>query len=459
MQALVLITFLAATLMDFATTSPAVPGVLKFTPELLSLIISGLILLRSLRGGLSVISAKYWFAFGFLAFVIVCGIFTNGVGPGPMLAGMRYDLRAIPLFLLPAVANFTDQQKRTQFKVILGLALLQLPVSIYQRWVIYSSGRFSGDDVKGTVMDSGILSMLLICVVCVIMGYFMRGQLKKWPFIPLFFLTLFPTTINETKATVILLPVGLMATIIAASPPGKRLKVFFAGTSLLGLFAGLLFPIYALMKANSPYKDDKSLLDFFTNEKQLGTYVNDKKDIGLGGAKRMVGRGTAIKFPLQYLAKDPVHLAFGLGLGNASHSNLGEQFTGRYYDLFQYFVVSSAAAFLLELGIVGTVLVFLLYWLIFTDSLAVSKLDKEGPVGGLAAGWIGVVGVMGLATFYNVSHSYVSISYLYWYFAGLVVARRGELLAMAKLTQVAGRTVLRRTAAAVADSRLHPSGR
>jgi hypothetical protein len=274
----------------------------------------------------------------------------------------------------------------------------------------------------------------------------------------LFFLVLFPTTINETKATVILLPVGLLATVIAASPPGKRLKVFFAGTALLGLFAALLFPIYALMNANSPYKDDKSLLDFFTNEKQLGNYVNDKKDIGLGGAKRMVGRGTAIKFPLKYLAKDPVHLAFGLGLGNASHSNLGEQFTGRYYDLFQYFVVSSAAAFLLELGVVGTALVFLLYWLIFTDSLAVAKLDKDGPVGGLAAGWIGVVGVMGLATFYNVSHSYVSVSYLYWYFAGMVVARRGELLAVVRHAQIAGRTV-RRTAAAAADSRLQPSGR
>jgi hypothetical protein len=456
MQALVIITFCVAMLMDFATTNPLVPGVLKFTPELLSLIITVLILFRSLRGGLSTISAKYWFTFGFLSFVIVCGIFTNGVGPGPMLAGMRYDLRAIPLFLLPAVAHFTDEQKRTQFKVILGLALLQLPVSIYQRWTIYSQGRFSGDDVRGTVLDSGIMSMLLICVVCVLMGFFMRGQLKKWPFFILFFLLLFPTTINETKATVILLPVGLMATIIAASPPGKKLKVFFAGTALLGMFAAILFPIYALMNANSPYKDDKSLLDFFTNEKQLGNYVNDKKDIGVGGAKRMVGRGTAIKLPLKYLARDPVNLAFGLGLGNASHSNLGEQFSGRYYDIFKYFVVSSAAAFLLEVGVVGITLIFILYWLIFTDALAVAKLDKEGPVGGLAAGWIGVVGVMGLATFYNVSHSFVSVSYLYWYFAGMVVARRGELLALARQAPVAGKVVLRR--AAIARSSLQPSG-
>jgi hypothetical protein len=425
MQALIITIFCVATLSDFLTASNAVPGVVKFIPEILSVVMCVLVLLKGLRGGLSTIPSKYWLVFGLLAFVILCGILTNSVGAGPALQGMRYYLRAIPLFFLPAVSNFTEQNTRQQLRAVLALALLQVPVSIYQRWVIISQNRFSGDDVRGTVMDSGILSIFLICVVVVLTAFYMRGQIRKWPFVALFFVLLFPTTINETKATVILLPVGLMSAIIAASSRGKRIKVFLGGTALLGAFAAILFPVYGLMNANSPYKSDKNLLDFFTDEKQLGTYINDKKDLGFG-AKRLVGRGTAIKFPLQYLARDPVHLAFGLGLGNASHSNLGEAFSGKYYDLFRNFVVSAAAAFLLEIGLLGTVLVFLLYWLLFTDALVVAKRDSNLS-GAFGAGWVGVVGVMGLAAFYNVTHAYISVSFLYWYFAGVVATRRGQL--------------------------------
>jgi hypothetical protein len=435
MQALVLLTFCIATLTDFLTTSPAVPGVLKFAPEMISGVVAALVLLKALRTGLGSVPTKYWFVFGFLSLIIICGIITNSVGSGPILAGMRYYLRAIPLFFLPAVANFTEKDLRQQLRVVLGLALLQVPVAIYQRWVIISQDRFSGDDVRGTVMDSGVLSIFLICVVVVLTAFFMRGQLRKWPFLALFFVVLFPTTINETKATVVFLPIGLLATIIAASAPGKRLKVFLGGMALLGMFAGILFPVYALMNANSPYKDDKSLLDFFTNEKQLGNYIGDKKEVGFG-TKRLVGRSTAIKFPLQYLARDPVHLAFGLGLGNASHSNIGENFSGKYYQLFQNFVVSASAAFLLELGIVGTALVFLLYWLLFADALTVARSDSS-LTGAIAAGWIGVVCVMGIASFYNVTHAYVSLSFLYWYFAGVVATRRGQLVQL-KHQSVAG---------------------
>jgi hypothetical protein len=426
MQALTLIIFCVATLMDFATESNAIPGVLKFSPELLSILVAAIVLLRALRGKLAHIPHKYWFAFGFLSVIIICGIFTNDVGTGPVLAGMRYYLRAIPMFFLFAVAEFSEKNLRTQLKLLVVLALVQVPVSIYQRWTIIAADRFSGDDVRGTLMDSGVLSLFLICVVLILTALHMRGHVKRIPFLILFFTLLIPTTINETKATVIFLPLGLMTAIIAASPRGKRIKVFLGGLTLLGVFAAILLPIYAMMNANSPYKDRKGLLDFFTNEQQVSNYINDKKDVGFG-TKRLVGRGTAIRFPLQYLARDPVNLAFGLGIGNASHSSLGNNFTGKYYDLFQNFVVSAAAAFLLELGLVGTGLVFVLYWLTFTDTLAVARQD-QGLMSALAAGFIGVIAVMSVAEFYDVTHAYVSLSYPYWYLAGAIASRRGELL-------------------------------
>src|SRR5262249_16510322 len=155
--------------------------------------------------------------------------------------------------------------------------------------------------------------------------------------------------------------------------------------------------------------------------KQIDIYMNTKGGTGIGSHK-LARRGDAVRVPLQYLSKDPVKLAFGLGLGNASHSNLGEQFTGRYYDLFQAFAYISFSIFLLEIGVMGTFIVFLLYAMIFFDAIFVARRDSDKLTGPLAVGYIGVVAVFGAATFYAAIHAYAILSYLYWYTAGMVAA-------------------------------------
>jgi hypothetical protein len=144
------------------------------------------------------------------------------------------------------------------------------------------------------------------------------------------------------------------------------------------------------------------------------------------GTTQDVRRADAIRVPLEYLGRDPVRLAFGLGLGNASNSNLGESFVGEYYLLFQKFLITSFSTFLLEIGVLGTAVVFALYWLVFSDALAVARSDS-GFVGAMAVGWIGVVAMMTAATFYTHTHVFASISYLYWYFSGMIAARRVQL--------------------------------
>ena len=48
---------------------------------------------------------------------------------------------------------------------------------------------------------------------------------------------LLPTTINETKVTVIFLPLGLLVTLIAGAEPGKRLR--YAGLTLIALMSSM----------------------------------------------------------------------------------------------------------------------------------------------------------------------------------------------------------------------------
>jgi len=424
MQVLIIILILAATLIDGFVTGFNMFPLLRLIPEVFSVIIVVVVLMRGVRYGFPLVAPKYWFVFGLLTLIILCGILTNDVGSGPTLAGMRTYLRAIPLFLLPAVYPFTDKQLQQQLKVILGIAVLQIPFAIYQRFVILSQGRFSGDDVRGTLADSGVLSIFLICCTLVVVGLMMKDRLKKSYFVVLFFALLTPTMINETKAIVLMLPAGLLTTIVAAAPAGKRLKVFGAGMALLVAFGCVLVPVYDAMAVYNPYRTNKHLLDFFTDQSEIEKYMVSKK-VGVGTVAPL-RRGDALKVPVEYLAKDPIRLAFGLGLGNASRSNLGESFTGNYYGLFQSFVILSFTVFILELGLLGTSLVFLLYWLIFRDSIAVARSDT-GLIGSVAVGWIGAVVVIGMATFYTDIHVFASLSYLFWYFAGIIAARRMAL--------------------------------
>jgi hypothetical protein len=427
MFALTIIALCAASVCEFLGTVFSTPiAYVKFVPELLSMILTIAVLMEGMRRGFSLVSAKYWVAFGIVVFIMVCAFFANSEEPGPVVAGMRQYLRGMPMFLVPAVFRFNEKQTKLLLKVLLFIALLQVPIACYQRYVIWAAGRFSGDDVKGTATDSGILSIFLVAVAVGWLAYFMRKEVSRTTFIAIFLALLLPTMINETKATVILLPAGILATVVAGSPRGQRVKVFSMAMALLVVVGAIMIPVYDYFAQNNPYKNEQHLVDFFTDQKQIDTYMNTKGGTGIGSHK-LARRGDAVRVPVQYLSKDPVKLAFGLGLGNASHSNLGEQFTGRYYDLFQAFAYISFSIFLLEIGLIGTLLVFLLYAMIFFDSIYVARQDSNSITGPFAVGYIGVVTVFAAATFYAAIHAYAILSYLFWFTAGIVAARRVQL--------------------------------
>jgi hypothetical protein len=192
--------------------------------------------------------------------------------------------------------------------------------------------------------------------------------------------------------------------------------------ALLIVFGAIFVPVYDKMEEGDPNRIE--IVDFFTNQKQFSRYViaNDKGAATGVGGKRVAHRGEAISVPLQYLAKDPVRLAFGLGLGNVSPSTMGKNFEGSYYRLFQNLSVISFAFFLLEFGLLGVMLIGALFWMVYSDSLTVARHD-DTLTGALAAGWTGVVAVFLVATLYNSFHFFTSVTYLYWYLSGIICAR------------------------------------
>ena len=425
MHAFILDIFCCAMLGDYLIQLLALPSITRFLPELLSGIVILYVLVAGTRDRFRLVAPKYWLVFGALAVVILCGIINNNPGSGPVISGMRFYFRAAPMFFLPAVLPISDGALKRQLKLLLGLAFLQLPISGYQRWIVMSQGRFSGDSVQGTLMDSGILSMFLICAVLLFTGLLLKRRISKLQYAILFFVLLFPTTINETKVTVVFLPLGLLVTLVVGAEPGKRLRYVGLAFAFLVAFGAIFVPIYNALEEHNHYKVE--ILDFFTNSEALDKYlVSSGHGIGVGG-KKVAHRGEAIVLPIKYLARDPSTLAFGLGLGNVSPSNIGKNFQGSYYGVFQNLLVISFAYFVLEFGLVGVAVIGMLFWLVFFDSVAVARTD-DSFTAAIAAGWTGIVAVFLIATLYNAFHYFTSVTFLYWYLSGVICARRMSLL-------------------------------
>ncbi len=140
-----------------------------------------------------------------------------------------------------------------------------------------------------------------------------------------------------------------------------------------------------------------TIADFLTKGDKLEEYLHKGTEIG---TIRTAGRLDSIEVSAKFVAKDPVWLAFGMGIGNASESSLGQAFAGRYLIVMRPFLVTSFAHVVLELGFLGFLLMMAIYWLIATDANYLARRSAELP-GAIGAGWVGVTLIMGVAVFYK----------------------------------------------------------
>jgi hypothetical protein len=353
---------------------------------------------------------------------VALGVLTNGVEPGPIFAGLRVYLRAIPLFFLPAVVLFSPRQIKAQSLLVLAFAVAQLPISLDQRLSTFASGYLSGDRTVGTLMDSSFLSIFLICVASVVFAFFLRGRLSRTWAAVLLPILLAPTMFNETKATLLLVPVALLAVAVvgATENRGRKLLVAAVGTSL---FLVAFVPIYDyFMKPRYGY----GIVEFFTMEGRVENYLT--RDVGVGSYE-VPGKVDAIAVPLRVLSRDPPLLAFGLGIGNVSESALGAQFSGEHFQRYGHFAKSAASLLIWETGLLGVGLIAALLTMLFFDAYYVSRGDDF--MAALALGMMGAIAVIALSLPYTALISSAALSYLFWYPAGLVAAERRRALARA----------------------------
>lgn len=420
MHALILLLILSAMTSEYLVVMDWVPAGAKYLHEIIAAVLACAVVLGGARNRFRYVHSSYWLMLGAFAAVMLCGVLINAVEAGPVFAGIRSYLRALPLFLLPAVFTLQERHVRMHLLLVLLLCSIQFPIALDQRLTSFHRLEYlSGDMTVGTLMSSNVLSIFMICAACVLTGFYVRRRIRAWLFVPLVLLILAPTTINETKATLLLLPLALLVTFVVGSARGKRLRNGLMASLLLAVFGAIFVPVYDyFMKPRWGY----GIVEFFTMEGRVEGYLSKNSALG----SRKAGRVDALLVPVAELARDPSTFAFGLGIGNVSDSALGDQFSGHYYRRFEPFLLSSATTYLLETGFLGVMITIALCLLVFRDSRHVARED-EGLYGALAVGWAGVAVTILLAFFYADTMTRSSLIIPFWYVSGLIAAQRMRL--------------------------------
>ena len=402
------------------------PTSIAYVQELLAVVAVLVVVIGGVQQRFGNVAAGYWLVFGALAVVVLCGLLTNGVESGPIFAGLRAYLRAIPLFFLPAVVLFSPRQVKAQLLLVLAFAVAQLPISLEQRLTTFARGYLSGDRTIGTLADSGFLSIFLICVAAVLFAFFVRGRLSRLSALILLLLVLAPTMFNETKASLFLVPVALVAVVVVGATKNRWRRFMVASVST-ALFVAAFVPIYDyFMRPRYGY----GIVEFFTAEGRVADYLT--RDVAVGSYEQ-VGKADALIVPLRVLSRDPSLLAFGLGIGNVSDSALGADFSGEHFQRYGHFVQSGLSLLLWETGLIGTGLVLALLAMLFVDAFQVSRGDDYMAV--LALGMMGAIAVIAISLPYAPVIDSGALSYLFWYVAGLVAAERCRALVRAPQVQ------------------------
>lgn len=418
MNKLLYLLFLSVFFLDFFHFKLGiVPRSATWLPEILAILTCLVIVLRfATLKEKPAIHPKYAILILLYSTIILIGIILNTTPPGSIIVGMRTYFKHLPFFLLPAIYDFSEEQFKKQLQFILPLLILQCPLALYQRLFQYRDS-LSGDAITGTLEVSSALSITMICSIAVIFALYLKKKIGLKFFLITACCLFLPTTLNETKGTLVLLPIALILPAYFFQREGSSVKIKSLFTmALIGvLFISAFVPIYDhFMRPRT----GSSVLDFYRNTGKVKDYLYRGTTTE---RPEHIRRGDAIVLAWKDLSKDSLTLAFGLGMGNVMVSYFGSA-VGKNTDKMQYGAQMLAVTHLFwELGLLGVTVYVIFFVFFFRDALL---LRKSGDIfGSFALGWSAVVVIIGLSLVYKNMIVYNLINFMFWYFSGIVAAK------------------------------------
>ena len=398
-----------------------IPREITWLPDILSMVAFLAVLAATVSGFHTRVPPRYKAYIGAFIFIGVVGVILNTVSAGPMITGIRNYFKYLPFFLLPFAYHFTSRDLKWQLKWLVPLIAIQVPLAVYQRLVLYPT---QYDLVSGTVGISSLLTILLVCTITLLVSLYVKKELSlKAMLIACAYLSI-PTMLNETKSSLVFLPLAFLLPFFLASGNEKKLGQLMAvGAAVVGVMIAFVAVYDYFIMDQWGY----GILDFVTTEGRMEKYLY--KGVQPGEEFDEIGRVDGYFLALSILSEDPVKLLFGLGIGNVSNSFLGG-LDGEYWSQYARFgIQTTTVSYLLwEIGVLGLLLHFWVLWPIFKDARYLSTTD--GRWGALGLGWMVVTIFIFIALGYKRFLFANLMGYLFWFYSGVVIvyAQRLRLL-------------------------------
>jgi len=393
---------------------------ISLIPELLSAIIVLVIVGQALVRRRWQQPIKYVVVLVVLVLTCLIGAVAETESPGTVIAGLRDYFKFLPLFFLPAVVHFSKRDLYLIIGTFMFLAAIEVPIAFYQRFVEFAYAMHTGDPIRGTVTTSSSLSIVLCMAVAVVMTLYVNRKLTFVIAAIMFVYFAAPTAINETKATLFLMPIATLGPFLLARHVKDKWKRAVPVLILCGCGVIAFTVVYNTLIQNRWWGGAEQIGDFFA-QGHVRYYLY--RGVSGDSPPDVVGRLDSIILPINILSNDWMQLMFGLGPGNVSPAFLPGM-EGAYYLQYKDFGVgmTSMGNLVWELGLVGVVVYACLFFFIWRDSRFVSR--SNSTVKWMGEWWSACTLILALAMFYKHILILNETGYMLFFFAGVIAALR-----------------------------------
>ncbi len=418
MNFLMYITFVSLFSIDYlANNLMVIPQKLFLLPEAMAAIAMLVVVIVGITNKTMHIAPKYSIFLLWFLLAVVAGLIVNQVDSLVAISGVRIYLKSMPFFLLPLVYSFSDKQIKWQLYALLALCLLQLPITVYQRFVQYA-GLPTGDVVGGSlgVNTSGVLSILLLLGIAILVAMLVKKRIAAWKAVSLILLLFLPTTLNETKVVLLLFPFVLASPLVFAPGIQNRARKLILLSLIGGTFMIGFFVMYDFLQGGR----EGTLLERMQSGNMF-SYMYKKDKVGKFSDQE-VGRFDAIAYAMKKIS-DTGNSIFGVGIGNASPSN-NSKLEGEYQKKW-YWMEPAKVMFsrtLWEMGYLGIILYSAFFLFVFLDSTALAKGDDF--VAAFALAWLPITLIVAGSFVYMSTFVTTLFSHLYFFYAGYIASVR-----------------------------------
>ncbi|MDO4635973.1 MAG: hypothetical protein Q4B13_00300 [Lautropia sp.] len=361
------------------------PGMAKISWlfSLLGIFMAGAAMLYTVAGSKHFQRPLPPFIYTSLAFIVLA-VVSGVISDGPITevaAGAKRYFQFWGVMFLMAVVPFTERQVRNWLLFIIGVGLMQLPFTLYQRVALvpgvmgYDKPGFVPFDIivgtfEGSMTGGGASSIMAMLQVMILFAVFCAWREKLisgfWSLL-LAVALLIPLGLGETKVVLIMMPVVLFAAyfdLVAKRP------LAFLGIVVATLFFGAILGYFYFVVQTS---GDIANMSFDENLRDTIEYNFGNRGYYATGVNRL----TAVPYWFESQSwNNPIKALFGTGIGSSygvdglvpdpGHMFLAHP--GMYIDLL------TTSTVLWDFGIVGFILYFMI---IFGAMRSVATCFKE----------------------------------------------------------------------------------